>query len=250
MASTINASTSSGIVQTADTSGVLQLQTNGTATITINTSGAVGVGSSPGYGTSGQVLTSAGTGAAPTWSTPSVSAMTLLNTLTASNNATLSDATSLTSAYDLYMFEFENIVPATDSQPFYIRVSTNGGSSYLATGYVANWTILGGNVSNEASTIAINIGGATATTNNIANTAGYGLSGTFYLTAPSSTTVRKYIWGSGAFYGYNQVSAPGLWTYQHTGLQNSNTSINAIQFLFASGNITSGKVRIYGIKTS
>jgi len=38
MASTINASTSSGIVQTADTSGVLQLQTAGTTAVTIDTS--------------------------------------------------------------------------------------------------------------------------------------------------------------------------------------------------------------------
>jgi hypothetical protein len=44
MASTINASTSSGLVQTADTSGILQFQTNGTATATIDTSGNVGIG--------------------------------------------------------------------------------------------------------------------------------------------------------------------------------------------------------------
>jgi hypothetical protein len=45
MAVTINASTSAGLVQTADTSGVLQLQTNsGTAALTIDTSQNVGIG--------------------------------------------------------------------------------------------------------------------------------------------------------------------------------------------------------------
>lgn len=39
MASTINASTSSGLVQTADTSGVLQLQSNGTTIATIGPTG-------------------------------------------------------------------------------------------------------------------------------------------------------------------------------------------------------------------
>ena len=39
MASTINASTSSGIVSTADTSGILQLQSNGTTVATFNSSG-------------------------------------------------------------------------------------------------------------------------------------------------------------------------------------------------------------------
>ena len=50
MAVTINASTSAGLVQTADTSGVLQLQTNsGTTALTIDTSQNVGIGTaSPG----------------------------------------------------------------------------------------------------------------------------------------------------------------------------------------------------------
>jgi hypothetical protein len=45
MAVTINASTTTGLVQTADTSGVLQLQTNsGTTALTIDTSQNVGIG--------------------------------------------------------------------------------------------------------------------------------------------------------------------------------------------------------------
>ncbi len=74
MASTINAdngvvSGSSGVKTTADTSGVLALQSNGSTGLTLNTSLALGVGSSPSYGSSGQVLTSGGSSAAPTWST-------------------------------------------------------------------------------------------------------------------------------------------------------------------------------------
>jgi hypothetical protein len=74
MASTINAdngvvSGSSGLKSTADTSGVLALQSNGTTGLTLNTSLAIGVGSSPSYGTTGQLLTSAGSGAPPTWTT-------------------------------------------------------------------------------------------------------------------------------------------------------------------------------------
>lgn len=69
MTTTINASTSAGLVQTADTSGVLALQTAGTTALTINSTQAIGVGSSPSYGTSGQVLTSGGSTASPTWTT-------------------------------------------------------------------------------------------------------------------------------------------------------------------------------------
>lgn len=76
--STISAgtTTTTALVSTGDTSGNLALQTNGgTTALTLNTSGAIGVGSSPAYGSSGQVLTSGGSGAAPSWSTPAGSSV-------------------------------------------------------------------------------------------------------------------------------------------------------------------------------
>ena len=74
MASSINSdngvvSGSSGLKSTADTSGVLALQSNGTTGLTLSTTLAIGVGSGVSYGTSGQVLTTSGSGAAPTWTT-------------------------------------------------------------------------------------------------------------------------------------------------------------------------------------
>ena len=66
MATTINASTS-GLIETSDGTAVLALQTGGTTAVTINATQALGVGSSPSYGTAGQFLTSGGSGAAPTW---------------------------------------------------------------------------------------------------------------------------------------------------------------------------------------
>lgn len=90
MAATINAdngvvSGSSGLKSTADTSGVLALQSNGTTGLTLNTSLALGVGSGNSTGSSGQVLTSAGSAAAPTWATVSSA-----QTLTINSSTTLS----------------------------------------------------------------------------------------------------------------------------------------------------------------
>jgi hypothetical protein len=66
--STISANIGS-LVSSADGTGNLVLQTNGATTvITLNTSQAIGVGSTPSYGTAGQILTSAGSSAAPSWS--------------------------------------------------------------------------------------------------------------------------------------------------------------------------------------
>ena len=72
--STISAGTTTGtaLVNTGDTTGNLVLQVNGTTpSLTLNTSGAYGVGATPSYGTSGQILTSAGSAAAPTWTSQS-----------------------------------------------------------------------------------------------------------------------------------------------------------------------------------
>ena len=49
MTATINASTTAGVVTTADTSGILQLQTNGTAALTVDASQNVGIGTSTPY---------------------------------------------------------------------------------------------------------------------------------------------------------------------------------------------------------
>ena len=66
--------TTTALVSTGDTSGTIQLQVNGTTpALTLNTSGALGIGSSPAYGTAGQALVSNGTGAAPSWGSAGVS---------------------------------------------------------------------------------------------------------------------------------------------------------------------------------
>jgi len=62
--------TTTSLVQTGNIDGTLQLQVNGTTpSVTLATTGAVGVGAVPSFGTAGQVLTSQGSGAAPTWTT-------------------------------------------------------------------------------------------------------------------------------------------------------------------------------------
>lgn len=70
--STITAGTTSGqaIVFNGDTTGALSFTVdNTTLALTLNTTGALGVGTSPSFGTAGQFLTSAGSGAAPAWTT-------------------------------------------------------------------------------------------------------------------------------------------------------------------------------------
>lgn len=68
MPTTINADTIvGGAIVTGDASGVLELQAAGNRALSLNSSRAIGVGATPDYGTAGQVLTSQGASAAPTW---------------------------------------------------------------------------------------------------------------------------------------------------------------------------------------
>jgi hypothetical protein len=66
MANSLNAS-NTGIQITPDGSGVFQFQANGISVMSLNSSGAIGFGPSPVYGTAGQVLTTQGSAAVPTW---------------------------------------------------------------------------------------------------------------------------------------------------------------------------------------
>jgi hypothetical protein len=81
MTTTINADTLfGGAVVTADASGILGLQAAGNTVLTLNPARAVGVGQTPSFGNIGQILTSQGATAAPTWSTLTIpSNTTFLN---------------------------------------------------------------------------------------------------------------------------------------------------------------------------
>jgi hypothetical protein len=72
--STISSGTTltTGYVVTSDTTGNLLFETVGSERFRIGTAGQWGIGGAN-YGTSGQVLTSNGSGAAPSWQTGGIS---------------------------------------------------------------------------------------------------------------------------------------------------------------------------------
>jgi len=115
MASTINAITTGagGIVTTGDSTGLIALQSNGTTVLTTNSTGAIGVGSSPSYGTSGQLLTSGGSAVAPTWTTVSSGGMTLLGTLTPTVANSISLGSLTLTSYKALFISYTSLVPST-----------------------------------------------------------------------------------------------------------------------------------------
>jgi hypothetical protein len=248
--STIAAGTTSGtaLVNTGDTTGALQLQVNGTTpSVTLAANGSVGVGSSPSYGTSGQVLTSAGTGSAPTWATPSSGALTLLSTVTASASATVDVETTFSSTYDAYLLFIVALRPATNNTDLQCFLKIGG--SYIATNVyqyhstalLADAATYAANANNNGSLIQIITG--------VSSDSARGVCMQMNLYNPASTTTRKFInWigsdeialsGYGrSFSGAGRVAAAPL------------GALTGVRFSMSSGNITSGSFRLYGLANS
>lgn len=86
-----------GVSINATSAGLVSLNTNGSARLQINSSGAYGLNGAN-YGTSGQVLTSGGSGAAPSWTTitspAKASGSIIVNNTTVSENYTIAAGTN------------------------------------------------------------------------------------------------------------------------------------------------------------
>jgi hypothetical protein len=170
--------------------------------------------------------------------------LTLLEQHTASSSATLDFTSWYSSTYDQYQIELLNLIPATDLVNLYLRMSTNGGSSYDA-GANYNWTnwawrsaASGAFGANAATQIILDPTSSVG----VKNTATNGLCGTLRLYSPGSTAVHKQVVGQ-----VSSLDSVSFLGGTPTGIYLSTTAVNAFRFLFSSGNIASGIVRVYGI---
>ena len=160
----------------------------------------------------------------------------LLNTLTASGSASLSDTSSLTASYTQYELVFENLIPATTSNTLVLQVHSGG--SYQTTGYVTNSSTLSGNaVITDSPTTGIYLNHTTAQPNS-----GPGVSGTIRVFNPSASALHS--WVGQTSYG----SSGGVAPVQVMGFWNTSAAIDGFEVTeSAGGNITSGVIKIYGI---
>jgi hypothetical protein len=185
-----------------------------------------------------------GTGA---YSVPATSGSSVvwLAKLTASSSASLVDTTHITSTYDIYKFELTNVIPATDTVQFFMRVSVDGGSTYKNTDYVCTYIDIPNNTA-TAFTTGYPLAGDGVTAGPLKNTALGGCNGTLTFVNPNSAAV-KYCTGVLVLDDANSV---GAGAYFGGGYNGVTTAVNAVQFIMSSGNIASGTINIYGVKTS
>jgi hypothetical protein len=177
--------------------------------------------------------------------------LTLLSTQTASASATISFTTGLDSTYDLYEFHFINIKNSIATQ-FQFNGSTDGGSNYNATKTTTYFVATHAEGDAEAALVY-------ATANDLAQSTGFqfvtgdgkfdtdsSTSGVLQLFNPSSTTYVKHFISRCNF----MQGDPSSQEVNMAGYFNTTSAINAIQFKMASGNVSDGIFKLYGVKKS
>tara|TARA_R110002153_G_scaffold220396_1_gene372865 strand:- start:270 stop:884 length:615 start_codon:yes stop_codon:yes gene_type:complete len=167
----------------------------------------------------------------------------------AGNNTTLSFTGFDSSKFDYYMFSIQNIIPATNSTVLRVATSTNGGSSY-DTGS-SNYRYIQQTIRqysqsynagvNDTTYFQLNQGSGTS---NVAGNGG--ISGTLQIIGPHKAAFTHML-----FDGTNvNSSSQYVNFFRIGGYRNSAADVDAIQFTFSSGNITSGTITMYGFKNA
>ena len=176
--------------------------------------------------------------------------ITFISSQTASNSASISFTSGLTSTYKAYKFVFVNMKPVTDTSSLVFNGSTDSGSNYNVTKTTNAFRA----VHTEDDTIAQidyqtgeDLAQSTAfqlLSQNIGNGADESTSGSFIIFNPSSTTYVKHFISRFDTY----ISDSGSRDLNIAGYCNTTSAINAIQFKMDSGNISAGTIYLYGIK--
>jgi len=166
--------------------------------------------------------------------------LVFISSIDVSNAATASFTGFDSSKYDSYLFTCGNIVPATDETIFGVRMSVDSGSNYLSASDSYNTTGASPGFSagdtNLIPQMYFNFG-------NVAATEGGSID-----VKINSPQINARTYASGL--GVHTNAAGSIVTVEGGGGTKVATVVNAVQFLFNSGNITSGTITMYGLVNS
>jgi hypothetical protein len=180
-------------------------------------------------------------------------ALVLLESHTASASATLDFTTrnaagqsgaTIQADYDHYVIVIHRIVPATTNVDLLFRVSNDGGSSFISSGYFYaghHWTSAANFQNGATGQAQMPLSGSGT---GIKNDSGWGVCGRLELMA-AGTSQHSRLFGQINFVRDSDSIMQGV---NHSGLAVSTSpGIDAFRFYFSSGNIASGTIRIYGV---
>ena len=175
--------------------------------------------------------------------------ITLISSQTASNSATVSFTTGITSTYKAYRFVFKDIHPYTDGANFQFNLSSDAGSNYNVTKTTTDFRAYhgeGGSPAVLSYDISQDLAQSTAFQNiaeSVGNDADQSCGGILTLFNPSSTTYVKHFISR---FGIGHSSDLAM-DYYMAGYGNTTSACNAVRFQMNTGNFD-GTIYLYGIK--
>lgn len=195
-------------------------------------------------GTSGQVLTSNGASALPTFQAlpATSSAWVLISTGTASSSAAI-DFTDLSTTYSAYKIIYNNLYPGTTNTQFTILFSTTNGSSFITSNYQYTGMAQGtGSYAAAANTNSSSI----LLSNSVAfytntNTVG---AGEITLFNPAGSQATKLLTHLGSSYAGSPLNPV---VYSTMGMYVTASAVNAVRLQMQGGNIGTGTFKLYGV---
>ena len=231
---TITASATEFRLSSVPAAAVQTFYTNASERLRIASAGQIGIGGAN-YGTSGQVLSSGGASAAPTWATPTTPAWVLISTQTASASTSI-DFTGL-SGYSRLRLSAQNITVSSTTTDHELRLSSDNGATFISTssynnkGAYPTSTTATGYVSSTDSFFALHpIGNGTYT----------GLA--YEMLIENFNIAQRTI-----LYGPSSKQSTGATERIMFSMQTGTTAMNAIRILQSSGTITTGTFTLEGI---
>ena len=169
-------------------------------------------------------------------------AWTLINTAVASNSASLT-ITGLDSTYDTYAISIADLVPASDGPLVKFRVGDSSGVDTTSGDYNYHCSFVGETsasytAENSASSDAVRFA-----TLGVGNAAGEGVGAMIYITRPGDGTMWPTV--TGTFTGVD--GTPAMFGGTIHGARQAVITLDRVQVLFSSGNISTGRMTVWGI---
>jgi len=175
------------------------------------------------------------------------SASKLLLVQTISASASINVTSIITSEFDTYVIEIQDLIPATDNVSLWMRTSSNNGTSWDSGAsdysHIKTGIFTGSTATFTSQALSDNTCALAAA---ISNGAGRSFNATIKLRNPLNSS----LYTTGGFVSSHSDNTNQLSNFQGSFRRTSASAVNAFQFLMSSGNITSGVVRVYGIRKS
>ena len=172
----------------------------------------------------------------------------LIETQTASSDATIDFTSGIDSTYDEYVFKFINIHPATDQAHFQVNFR-DGSTAYDATKTTTTFEARH-NEDDSVAALSYDTGGDLAQGTGIQLLMSYqgndndqSICGDMHLFAPSDTTFIKHFMARTSSVQYNDRQRDNY----IAGYCNVTAAIDGVQFSMSTGNMDSGKISLFGI---